>query len=100
MANVTGREAMDLLIDRLPEGAAAVVEPPLRPDGVWSVDVTIGGRTEPVDWHPGRGYAMSSDPGLGYGENPDVWESDPAAAALVLGAIMASRGQDGGASPR
>ncbi len=92
MADVTGRQAMDLFIAELPAGAGAVVAPPLRPDGVWTVDVTVDGRTEPVDWHPGRGFAMSSDPDPGYGENPDVWVSEPGAAAHRLAGIMSTRG--------
>lgn len=92
MASVTGREAMDLLIAELPARADAVVVPPLLSDGVWTVDVTIDGRTEPVDWHPGRGYAMSSNPEPAYGENPDVWVSEPGAAASRLSGIIATRG--------
>jgi transcriptional regulator with XRE-family HTH domain len=52
-------------------GARLELTPPLRPDGIWSLEVDLVEKNLSVEWSPTRGFGISSARHDTYGENPD-----------------------------
>lgn len=91
MQVATGTEAVERLMACLPTDAKVEVDAPAASDGVWWYDVTIQGKTDQVGWWPERGYGLYTSDDVGYGENPDVFETDPEAAARCLVGLLAKQ---------
>ena len=56
--------------------AAIGMTAPLRPDGVWSLDVDLAGASLAIEWSPATGFGVSTTSNECFAEGPDeVFES-------------------------
>jgi hypothetical protein len=79
---------VEALRAEFPDVVVTIDGPPLHPDGVWWVDVTVGERLLSATWSPDRGFALYVTPSEGYGEGPDEIPGDYDAAWTRLRACI------------
>jgi DNA-binding Xre family transcriptional regulator len=74
-------------------GAKVSVDVPSRPNGDWFVDVKYRDQSFVVEYRPTLGYGLSSIPSAGYGEGPDEFLAEEAAAVDRIVHLTRTRGR-------
>jgi hypothetical protein len=86
-----GSDAIERLVAALPANAVTSVDRPAHDDGFWFLDVKVGGHKDVAMWNPTHGYGLWSSVDTVMFEAPDIWETEPAAAASRLMGLFAAR---------
>src|SRR5437588_7835168 len=65
------------------------LDPPAKGTGSWFLDTRSDGHHVAVEWRPGKGFGMTSNPGAGFGEGPEeVYPDFESAARRVLELLL------------
>jgi DNA-binding XRE family transcriptional regulator len=56
--------------------ARTLLDPSENPAGPWFLDIELDSHPVMVEWRPDRGFGVTSNVGVGYGEGPDEIHSD------------------------
>jgi DNA-binding XRE family transcriptional regulator len=81
-----------VLCNTFPE-AKITLEKPLHKDGVWSIDVRLGGYHMAIEWSEATGFGLTSDSEHGYGEPADEHYKDIGTALMRSVRLIKNRAE-------